>query len=207
MELSAERVAARYQRASTDVVLDRWVDLFLTEFGQGTKITEKSVERLLQTQGISADDLELLDGNKQAGERLRALGGWVRRGLWYLLVRPFLLINKLVRSSAFRNEVKAAFHRELNREARSTRHLINVAGRLARGEAVSPHERKAALKQLGSLMSKAILITLISSSGGPLSSGVWAPLRALMGPLEEIYLILLNRPLQATVKKLLTVPI
>jgi len=165
---------------------------------------------VLQAEGVTADALNALADpmTKQAGGFIRALGGLVFRGLWALVVHPFLALGKFVRSSQFRSEVKASFKRALRHEVRATKHMMDVAGRLARGEEVNPHERKAAMHQLVDILTKAILIYFAGPHVAHLfAGGVWKALAAFMSPLDEIIAILLDKPIRAAARKLLSADI
>jgi hypothetical protein len=205
----SHRVAARYQAQLDDgaqQVLDRWADMFLGELGK-VKIKEKDVSKLLKSQGITPEDINSLDGGRQAGDFIPALGGWVKKGLWYLLVRPFLVVGKLVKSGQFRKEVKAAFRRELSHDVRATRHMLRVARKIAAGESVKPQEKKAAIKQFVSVMTRAVLVVMGGPTASSLFSGsVWKALGGLMVPAQELLVMLLYRPMQSAAGKLMTAP-
>ena len=208
----SHRVASRYVRAAEDeaafeVMADYWADVFLDELAQNARIGEKEVDDLLRTQGVTADDVNALVGMKQAGlgNLVRALGGWIATGAWHMIAAPFIGIGKFITSSKFRSEVKNSFRRALNHEVRSTKHMINVAGRLMRGEEVSPQEKKTAMHQLVDILSKAVLAYF----AGPhiahmFSHGIWKALAALLSPIDEIVVVLLDKPLRAANSKLLS---
>ena len=125
-----------------------------------------------------------------------------------MIVHPFLSLGKLVKSSAFRQEVKNAFKRALRHEVRATKHMLSVAGRLARGEEVKPQERKAAMHQLVDVLTKALLLYFAGPHVAHLfQSGLWRALGALLSPLDEIIVILLDKPLRAATRKLLSADI
>ena len=209
--VSAARIAHKYLQAQVQAkvneVLESHVDLFLDVMLSKLNITDKTVSRLLQTQGISADKVNSLDDGKQAGFGfIKALGGFVRQGVWYVLVRPFLVLGKVMRSSGFREEVKREFKKALSHDIRATSHLFGVVSRMIDGEEIPAPEKRAAMKHLINLIVKAVLISSAASIGsqGLLSGSIWATLRRLMAPLQEILLILLNKPIQAASKKLMT---
>jgi hypothetical protein len=211
----AHRVAARYVQAEEDqaafeAMVDHWADVFLDELAEHTDITEEDVERVLQSEGLSAEDINDLVGMKQAGlgNLVKALGGWIAHSVWHMVTGPFFGIKKLLTSPEFRTEVKASFRRALSHEVRSTKHMMSVAGRLARGEEVKPEERKAAMRQLVDIISKAVLIYFAGPHVAHLfSHGIWKALATLLSPLDEIVVILLDKPLRAAAKKLLSADI
>lgn len=192
------------------MMVDHWADVFLDELVKNTDFSEADVEEILRADGVTAEDLNDLAGMKSAGlgDMVRALGGLIFRGLWHMVVAPFLGLKKLVTSAKFRAEVKASFRRALSHEVRATKHMIGVAGRLARGEEVNPQERKAAMHQLVDILSKAVLIYFT----GPhithmFAGGIWKALGALLSPLDEIIVILFDKPIRAASKKLLSADI
>jgi hypothetical protein len=208
------RVAARYLQAQDeeafDALVDHWADVFLDELERNTQITESEVDQVLKAQGVSAEDLDIIsdEGNKEASNFIRALGGLVLRGVWNTLVHPFLAIGKMIKSPSFRQEVKVSFRRALRHEVRSTKHMISVAGRLARGEEVNPQERKAAMHQLVDILTKAILVYFAGPHIAHLfAGGAWKALAAILSPLDEVLAILLDKPLRAAAKKLLSADI
>lgn len=214
MDLS-HRVASRYIRAQDDeaafeVMVDHWIDVFLGDLADNTQIDEGDVEALLRSQGVTAEDINDVMGMKQAGlgNLVKALGGWIAQGLWHMIVGPFIGLKKLITSSQFRGEVKAAFRRALNHEVRATKHLISVAGRMARGEEVNEPERKAAMHQLVDILVKVVVIYLAGPHVAHLfSHGIWKALGALMSPLDEMAALLLDKPIRAAAKKLLSADI
>lgn len=201
---TSRRVAERYTQARVASILDEWVDVFLDELARNTQFNEQQISQALQANGLSADTVNDL-GNKQAGEAIQALGGWVRKSLWYLLVRPFLVIGKIFKSSSFRHELRQAFSRAMKKDVRGTKHMLDVIQRMAHGESVNDHERRAALQQFVRIMSIALFITLAGPSVSSLFTGtVWRTLATLMSPVEDVLMILLHRPIQAAAAKLLT---
>ena len=205
MSVSPHKVAQRFLVGSA---IDHLVDVFLSELAGRTRIDEKTVDKVLKTQGISPEDINSLDDGKQAGDFVKALGGLIKKGLWYATVRPFLVLGKVIKSPTFRQEVKATFRKEVSHEVRATRHMMDVLQRMAGGESVKPQERNAALRHLSKMLTQAVLIVLTGSSiTNPFVGGVWRALGALAAPLHEILLIILNKPLQAAASKLLTTPV
>jgi hypothetical protein len=212
------RVAARYLRAQEDAaaleaMADHVADLFLDALAE-EKFTGKDVAQAFGQAGITAGDInKLLPSAKTAGlaefgTKLKILGGLVLEGLWHALIHPFLALGKLFVSAQFRKEVKAAFRRALSHEVRSTRHMLSVAGRLARREEVNPQETKAALHQMTDILSKAVLVYFAGPSVAHLfSGGIWKAFVTLLSPIDEIMVILLDRPLRAVAKKLMNADI
>jgi len=194
--------------AALDALADHWADVFLDELAGNTQIDGKAVAQVLQAKGISADDINRLvpEGTKEAGVGtfVRVLGGLILRGLWHMLVHPFLAIGKLIRSSSFRNEVKTSFKRALKHEVRASKHMLSVAGRLARGEEVRPQERKAAMRQLVQVLTKSVLLYFIGPHISHLfAGGIWKALAALLSPINDVMLVLLDKPIRAAAKKLM----
>jgi hypothetical protein len=211
----SHRVASRYIRAAQDeaafeAMVDHWADVFLDELASNVQIDEGDVESLLRSQGVSAEDINDVVGMKQAGlgNLVKALGGWIAHSVWHMVTGPFIGIKKLITSQKFRDEVKRSFKRALNHEVRATKHMVSVAGRLARGEEVNPQEKKAAMHQLVDILTKAVLVYFT----GPhiahfFAGGIWKALGALLSPLDEIVVILLDKPIRAAAQKLLSADI
>jgi hypothetical protein len=203
-------VAARHIRAQEgeafEVMVNHWIDVFLDELAEHTHINEGDVEALLRSEGVTADDVNALGGSvKEAGlgNLVQALGGWVLKSAWHMILGPFIGIRKFIASSKFRTEVKQSFKRALSHEVRSTKHMISVAGRLARGEEVNPHEKKAAMRQFVGLLVKVILLYFAGPQIAQYFSG--GVLKALLlSPLDDILTALLDKPLRAAAHKLLT---
>lgn len=206
------RVAARYLRAQEDLSAllalgDRLADQFLEILSQ-TQFSENEVAHAFESAGVTADDLNKLAPVEKVagfGQAIKILGGLVLKGLWHILVKPFLALGKLLSSGKFRDEVKREFRRSLSHEVRASKHMLDVAGRLYRGETVAPQERKAAVRHMVGILVKVI----IACSSGPtlqglFSGGVWKAFRSLAAPIGEIILLLLNSPIQATAKKLMS---
>jgi len=200
----------RFKRAQEDALealADQVADAFLLELSGLDLFSKKRVDRALVEKGLTADALNSMAEGKTAGPMVKALGGLVLRGLWYALVRPFFVLGKLIRSSTFREEIKAAFKKALRKDARSTRHLGDVASRWANGDEVHPKEFQAAKQQLLRILAKVLLIYFAAPElAGLFSGGVWHAINALWFPTEEILLLLLDRPLSAVMKKLMTTP-
>jgi len=208
----SHRVASRYIRAAQDeaafeAMVDHWADVFLDELVSNVQIDEGGVENLLRSQGISAEDINDVVGMRQAGlgNLVKALGGWIAHNIWHMIVGPFIGLKKLVTSAQFRAEVKASFKRALNHERRSIKHMFSVAGRMARGEEVNPQEKKAAMHQLVDILIKVVFVYIAGPHVAHLfSHGIWKALAALMSPLDEVVIILFDKPLRAATKKLLS---
>lgn len=212
MDVLALQVAARHIRAREDeeafeVMVNHWIDIFLDELSQNTHIDEGDVEALLRSEGVTAEDVNaLVSGSvKEAGfgNLVQALGGWILKSAWHMVLSPFIGIKKLLTSSEFRTGVKQSFRRALSHEVRATKHMVSVAGRLARGEKVNPQEKKAAMRQLVGILVKVILLYF----AGPQIAHYFAGgiLKALLlSPLDEILVALLDKPLRAAAQKLLT---
>jgi hypothetical protein len=122
-----------------------------------------------------------------------------------MLIHPFLAIGKMLVSPSFRNEIKISFKRALSHEVRASKHMLSVAGRLARGEEVNRQERKAAMHQLTDILVKAVLLYFAGPHIAHLfESGIWKALAALLSPLDEVILVLLDKPIRAATKKLMS---
>lgn len=191
-------------------MVDHWADVFLDELAKHVDIQESDVEKVLRSQGVSAEALNGLVGTKQAGlgNLVKALGGWIAHGVWHAVTAPFIGIRKLISSPQFRTEFKAAFRRALSHEIRATKHMMGVAGRLARGEEVKPEEKKAAMHQLVDVLAKVVLVYFAGPSVANLfSGGVWKALMTVLSPIDEILVVLLNKPIRAALAKLLSADI
>lgn len=206
----SRRVAARYlcaqDEAAFEALADHWADVFLDEFVEHLHIDAAHVNAALQAGGVTADQVNALTDTRQAGlgEWIRALGGKILKSTWHMLVGPFVAIKKLIFSQQFRTEIKISFRRALDHEARSTRHMVEVAGRLARGEDVPAPERKTAMIQLVDILTKIVFAYL----AGPhvvdmFSGGIWKALAAVLSPLDEVAIMLFDKPLRAASRKLL----
>jgi hypothetical protein len=204
------RVLRQFKRAEEDAVdklADQIVDQFLSELAHLDPFNQASVSATLQESGITAENLNSLQSGRQGSSFVKALGGLVVRSLWYALVRPFLILRKLIRAPKFRQAIKQAFKRALRRELRSTRHLADVISRWAQGAPVHPQEFKAAQQQLLRLLVKVLLIYFAAPEiGGLFTGGVWHAISTLWFPAEEVVALLLDRPLGAVLSKLLTEP-
>lgn len=212
--MDARIVVARYRlaqeeqdEAAMDAMVDYWLDQALEEFEGSLEMSERSVENALLTKGVSADKLNEVfhqDTNKESAGGIRALGGFLLKTLWHMVIGPFVSIAKFIKSSAFRNEVKLAFKRALKHEVRSTKHMVSVAGRLMRGEEVNPQERKAAMMQFVDIFTKVLLAYLTGPHIAHMFSGsVWKVIGTFLSPLDEILAVLLDKPIRAAAKKLL----
>lgn len=202
------RVAARYVQARTDAVLDELadhlVDALFDELGPNP-ISEQDVSKALSSSGLSADDVNSLADGKQAGGFVNALGGLVARGLWRLIVQPFLALGKVFRSPGFRAEVKNAFKNAIRRDVRATKHVLNVAHRLALAEPVNPQELKAAVRQLLDILARVLFLYLTGPSVAAMfSGGVWPALSKFMVPVGEVVVVLLDKPIRGAIAKLMT---
>jgi len=207
----ARRVAQRYKQAqedeqALDQLVDYWVDEFLNTFEQGVDLSEGTVEAAMTAQGVSAEKVNTITNpeGKEAGGAIEALGGRILHGVWHMMISPFLNIAKFFSSEDFRTDVKRRVKRALSHEVRSTRHMLEVAGRLARGQEVNPQERKAAMHQFVDILTK----TLALYFAGPhiahfFAGGIWKVLGTLVSPFDEILVILLDKPIRMAAKKLL----
>lgn len=204
------RVLRRFKRAqeeALDTLADQVADEFLLELVGLDLFSEKAVSQALTDKGFSAEDLNSIPEGKTAGPMVKALGGLVLRGLWYALVRPFLVLGRLARSSGFRQEIKDTFKRALRKDVRSSRHMADVASRWARGDEVHPQEFKAAKQQLLRILVKLVLIYFAAPEvAGLFSGGLWHAIASLWFPAEEVMVLLLDRPLSAVMSKLMTAP-
>lgn len=192
---SARRVAQRYRRAADDeaaldALADHWADVFFDTLEAEVEIDEDDVTKAIETLGISEEHLDTL-ADKTAG-----LGD-----LWSLVMSPFVAIKKLIMSQAVRDQIKKSFKRALSHEVRSSRHVLEVAGRLARGEPVRAPERQAAMRQLVSVLSNAALFFLVGP--GIANLGVWKALGLLAKPLKGAIALVLDKPLKKAAKRLL----
>lgn len=215
MDSLANRVAARYQLAEEqrdqevlDAVADHLVDAFLDEFIQNVRIEPAAVEKILAADGISADDVNAATGSPEktagVGEWVSALGGFILKKVWHLLTQPFLMLEAFIRSSEFRADVKRSFKRALSHEVRSTKHMLDVAKRLARGEPVKSQEIKTAVAQVVDILSKVILIYVVGPHLAALfARGAVKAILALLSPLDEIAGILLDKPLRMATKRMI----
>ena len=205
------RVAERYLRAQTEALeplVDRVVDQLLSALDRSDVFTDKAVSQALLQKGVDHATLAGLAPTKIAGPLIKALGGLVQQGLWYLLVRPFKLLTKLFRSTQFRQEIKSAVYKAVRKEFRDTRHMLDVAARWQRGEPIPPQEAKAAKAQLLRLAAKVILLyCTVGPTSGLFSGGIWKALHRITGPAGEIVVLLLDRPLTVLVQKLSTTPV
>lgn len=202
------RIVARYMRATEDErvlepVVDDTLDRFISLLVAEDPLDEKKVSQALQNLGITPEMVNSSDPQgKEAGETIRALGGLVRKALWYLLLRPFKLLARSLSSSSFRSSIKQTFWKALKRDARASRHLIDVFGRKLSGEPVHPQEMKNARRQLVTLLGKAFLIYLtgpqfLAAFNGPIWSGI-------VTPVVEVLYTLLATPITAVSKRLMT---
>ena len=199
----------RQDTEALEALTDYWVDEFLDELGRQTRITEQEISDVLRGQGLTADAVNKALGTntKEAGAMnlVRALGGFILKSVWHMIVRPFLAIGKLIVSSSFRTEIKTAFKRALNHEVRASKHMLSVAGRLARGEVVNKQERKSAMRQLVGILTKSVFLYFAGPNVATLfKSGVWKAISALLAPLDEILLVFLDKPIRAASQKLMS---
>jgi hypothetical protein len=219
------RVAARHQRANLltlrmvnkpydgpsdeDALCDLveyWADQFLDLFVDHVDFSEHKIEHVLHAQGLTAEKLNELNDTQDAGvlDTVHVLGGLVVKKLWHMTVHSVTSVWKFITSSKFRHEVKISLVRAVKHEARSSKHLMSVAGRLARGEDVNPHERKAAMHQLVDIFKTALMIHFM----GPhvahiLASGFWKALASLGTPFDEIVGMLIDAPIRFAANKML----
>lgn len=204
------RVSYRYKRAQDeplDQLADTLADQFLLELAGMEPFNEMELAHALAEKGVDADDLNSLSPIKTAGPLVRVLGGLVAKGLWYVLVRPFLVLNKVLRSPKFRREIKMRFKRALRKDVRATRHLQDVGARWARGDYVHPQEFQTAKEQLLRILAKVVLMYFAAPELGALfSGGVWHAITGLWFSAQELLIILLDRPLGEITKRLLTAP-
>lgn len=201
---SARRVAHRYRLAqeaeqALDMLADHWVDEFLDTFVAELDISKGTVEEALETSGVSEEDIQEL-ATKTAGAGMNIL-----HGIWELITDPFIAIAKLIRSSEFRATIKKSFKRALWHEARASRHMLEVAWRLAHGEEIRPEERKAAMHQLVDILTKTVLLFFVGPHIAHMffGGGIWKALGALASPVDEILTILIDKPLRKAAKRLL----
>jgi hypothetical protein len=205
------RVLRRFLRAqeeeAVDMLADQIADEFLLELSGLDIFSAHNISQALAERGLSAEDLNSVAEGKTGGPMIKALGGLVRRGLWYMLVRPFLVLGKLVRSPGFRQDIKTSFRKALRKDVRATKHMAGVASRWARGDKVHPEEFKAAKRQLLRILVKVMLIYFATPEvAGLFSGGLWHAIGTLWFSAEEVLVLLLDRPLAAIMNKLLTTP-
>lgn len=205
------RVVRRFVQASDEAALtamaDHWADVFLDALAGAVDLSPAHVESVLEAKGLTAESVNERDGmDKTAGalEWVKALGGKILKGTWHMLMGPFFAMRKFVTSPAFRAEVKAGVFRALDHEKRSTFHMFAVAGRLARGEEVNPHERKAAMVQLVDILTKAALAAVVGPHVVALfQGGLWKALAAALSPMDDIVVVLFDKPIRMAARKLL----
>jgi hypothetical protein len=207
---SESRVLRRFKRAQEEALeelADHVADEFLQELSGLGIFSEDRVSTALTVKGLTADSLNSISEGKTAGPVIKALGGLVLRGVWYALSHPFVILGKLISSGKFRAEIKGAFKKALHRDLRATRHLGSVASRWANGEAIHPEEFKAAKQHLLRILIKIVLIYFAGPGvAGVFSGGIWKAVSAIGFSAEEIILLLLERPLSAAMKKLMSGP-
>lgn len=204
------RVSERFKCAQEDALdafADPLVDQLLGDLAALNPFDENKVSQLLAADGLRPEDVNALSDGKTAAPMVKALGGFVLRGLWYAMIRPFLVLRKLITSEQFRREIKASCRRALRKEGRDTRHMLDVANRWARGDYVHPNEFKAARQQVVRLIAQVVLVYFAAPEvAGLFTGGVWQALGRLVLPAEKVLLLLLERPLRAVMGKLLTTP-
>jgi len=204
------RVVRRFKRAeeeALDALADQVADEFLLELASLDLFSERRVSQALVYNGLTAEDINSISEGKTAGPMVKALGGLVLRGLWYALVRPFLILKKVIRSPDFRHEIKAAFKKALRTDLRATLHLRDVASRWANGDEIHPQEFQNAKRQLLRILTKVVLIYFAGPQvAGLFSGGLWQAITQLSLSAEEVLVLLLDRPLSAVMKKLMTAP-
>jgi len=205
------KIVARYLRATGDMrvlepVVDTTVDRFINLLVDEDPLSEKKVSHVLQEVGVTPDMVNSSDPhNKEAGESLVALGGLVRKALWYVLIRPFKLVAKILTSSSFRQGLKKTVWKALSRDAEATRRLVEVFGKHLSGEPIRPRELQLAKKQLVSLIARAALLyfagpQLLGAFGGP----IWTTVGKLAAPVTEILGTLFVAPINAVSRRLMT---
>jgi hypothetical protein len=212
MQAIATRVAQRYLRATSpegvfEDLADTWVDAFIDAL-PNVSVSEDEVERVLERDGLTADKLNEMTGapvkTASAYEWVAALGGFILKRVWKTIAHPFVSLEAFIRSPEFRADVKRAFKRALSHEVRSTKHMMEVAERLAKGDEVKPQEVKAARAQVIDILSKAVLIYVVGPHLAQLfAHGVMKALLAILSPLDELAAILLDKPLRIATKKML----
>jgi hypothetical protein len=206
---SARRVAQRYRQALDDSqalnLIDQWVDTFLDRFVQHADFDERAIEGVLQAHGLSAEHVNDAAGaeGKEAGNALQALGGWISHGVWGMILKPFLNIAKYFTSQEFRGGIKRSIRRYLSHEVRATRHIVEVAARLVRGQHVPPQERNAAVRQFVHVLGKVVFLYV----SGPqiihfFAGGIWSLIGGSV-PLEKVLTSLIEKPLLIAAKSLL----
>jgi hypothetical protein len=210
MDLS-DRVAKRFKRAQLDALdffIYRVADQFLDALSRLDLFAEKNVSMALLQKGLDATSVNKLTAGKTAGPLVKALGGLIARGLWYALIRPFLLLAKIVRSASFRSEIKADVRRALRKEVRETRHMFDVASRWQRGDTIHPQELKAAKDQMLRILVKLVLVYFATAPvTGLFQGGLWKAIQRFAAPAEEILILLLDRPLTALLQRLRDAPV
>jgi hypothetical protein len=205
---SATRVMGRFKRAQEEdlgALADHFADAFVDEIAQLNLFDERRVSQALASNGLRAEDINSLAPGKTAGPSIRALGGLILRGLWQVLIRPFLVLGKFVRSSKFREDIRREFRKALRQEVRASRHMADVAARWARGGDIHPEEFKAARHQAVRILTKVVLVYFAAPAvTGLFAGGIWAAVSRLWFPAEEILVVLLDRPLRAVAHRLLS---
>lgn len=201
----AGKVVTRYLQAqdTLDGLADELVD---GVFSHLEPPTEQELSQVLADSGLTAEHLNSLMPNdpKIAGSFVHVLGGMVAKGLWQLAIKPFVLLGRSVKSTQFRERVKGAFKKALKKEIRSSRHMLEVATKLMQGQEVKDQEKAAAFKQLTSILAKTVLLCMLGPGLHSLFSGpVWTSIGAKLLPVEDIILVLFDKPIRAAVKKFL----
>jgi len=200
---SARRVARRFQGATEEDLLneealitlaDHWADQFFDALEAEADFDKDDIEKALDTLGVTEERLNSLT------DKTSGMGD-----VWQFVMSPFTAIKKLIKSQGFRDQFKKSFRRALSHEFRSTRHMFEVAGRLARGEEVRAPERKAAMRQLVSTLGKTVLLFFMGP--GIANLGVWKALGMLAAPLREAIRLVLDKPLRKAAMRLLNADI
>lgn len=206
-QASVQKVADAAFEKALDALVDSWTDGLL-DAASSVKIDDDAVGDALSQAGLSAGNVNALtpEGVKTAGlgDWISALGGKILKGAWHALTNPFLSAWKLLTSTSYRQEIKKSIKKAVSHEIRSTKHLAQVAMRLAQGEKVPPKEAKAAAMQFADIASKVILGIIIGPHVAHLfAAGPIKALLSLMSPLDEVAGVAFDKPLRWISKKFL----
>lgn len=202
MDKLAETVVERHL---TEKVIDQLVDTFLDGFNSAKPFSDKDVEAGLGQAGVKPEHLKSVDTSD--GEKVASLGGWISKGLWWLLVRPFKVLRDFAKTPKFRAEVYKAFTKELTsgHNVRATKHMINTLTYWIGGQEVKPEELKSALKQLAKVLAGVVAAVIVANPmAGALSAGVWGALSNVVPAVANIVLMVISKPLNVAMMKLVT---
>ena len=202
--------------AAIDGLIDNWVDGFF-DILKGYDLKDENIEEAIQEASGQVDTEALnevyaegegldLNAIRTAGfiDSVRAFGGKLLSGAWHMLTGPFHALWKMLTSPQYRTHIKNGMKRAVRHEIRSSKHMVKVALRLAKGENVPPQEVRAAAIQFLDLLSKVILAWIAGPHIAHLfAKGVAKAMMALLSPLDEVAAVLLDKPLRWATQKFL----